>query len=240
MQEQYEDKIIMADTFIKQYGMKRSGTNFTKVFIENNFPGTCVVANILGWKHGYFYPNKDPLGGNWLGDHNKQNAEVMNKSNDDIVKAVFAQYDSGNMLYVVSVRNPYVWFAAVLRYIPGLRADVKTVLKYMGAWSTMHRHWLMALPSNKTYFCIYEKLLDNPSATKQEVADRFGLEGTKELNIEKKNVAPGAQFNTYFKKRTGCFSVFTQRLLNIANSALDPDLMAGFGYTFVRNIPISK
>ena len=50
-------------TYIKQYGIQRSCTNFVKVLLENNLDDTVVLTNILGWKHG---PHKDKI--DWEGN----------------------------------------------------------------------------------------------------------------------------------------------------------------------------
>ena len=49
-------------TYIKQYGIQRSCTNFVKVLLENNLKNTTVLTNVLGWKHG---PHKDKI--DWEG-----------------------------------------------------------------------------------------------------------------------------------------------------------------------------
>ena len=49
-------------TYIKQYGIQRSCTNFVKVLLENNLENTTVLTNVLGWKHG---PHKDKI--DWEG-----------------------------------------------------------------------------------------------------------------------------------------------------------------------------
>lgn len=41
--------------FMKQFGVKRSGTNYIRALLMRNFDVT-VLVNILGWKHGLYEP----------------------------------------------------------------------------------------------------------------------------------------------------------------------------------------
>src|ERR1043166_2267642 len=38
---------------IKQYGLHRSGTNFLRVILQENYD-VSVLTNIGGWKHGFY------------------------------------------------------------------------------------------------------------------------------------------------------------------------------------------
>jgi hypothetical protein len=46
-------------TYFKQYGLQRTGTNYLRFLIEDNFLDTHVFMSILGWKHSLFNSSQD-------------------------------------------------------------------------------------------------------------------------------------------------------------------------------------
>ena len=67
-------------TYIKQYGIQRSCTNFVKLLLENNLEKSIVLSNVLGWKHG---PHKKEV--NWNGDDwDPQNKKIETIFNGQI------------------------------------------------------------------------------------------------------------------------------------------------------------
>ena len=57
--------------FVKQHGMQRTGTNYVRALIEDNWD-TKVLVNVLGWKHGVSWWSWEE----WIRAHRAKNGKV--------------------------------------------------------------------------------------------------------------------------------------------------------------------
>lgn len=230
------DTISMGPNYLKQYGMKRSGTCYTKAFIEQNFIGVCVVANILGWKHGPHYIDKNYDGQSWLGDHRKRNRSIIDGENEKVIRRICAAYDTGNIGYVVTVRNPYLWLMSYAWYA-SVRLSAKAIQAYMHSWNKAHWGWLYSLPAQRTCFVRYEWLLESPDIVKKNIAVHLKhLAAKKDLVIPRKVVSPGIDYGQDYQERDRkkIMKRWNRKWLAAANRVLDPALMAFFQYEVVK------
>lgn len=236
-QERYKDVFFEAKQYIKQYGMKRSGTCYTKAFIEQNFKDVCVISNILGWKHGPYRPETKLKGSSWMGDHHKPNTHLISEKTQPIIEQIIDDYYAGKLRYVVTVRNPYYWIPAMISYHDHLRATPRTIYRLAKSWNNANGSWLRDLPGPLTAFISYDGLLDVPEMAKDIIGRRLGLEPFPGLDIPKRVVSPGAKYGLPFLPRKNAFMIYNQRILNRLNDILDPELMSYFQYTFIRKVP---
>lgn len=97
--------------FIKQYGMQRTGTNWTRAIIEANFQDVRVLVNVLGWKHGLPEPWPE-----WIENHLRMHnngeqiirAEGLNL--EDVSPSILIDAAVGKKIdHVISIRNPYAY-----------------------------------------------------------------------------------------------------------------------------------
>lgn len=221
----------IATQYVKQYGTKRSGTNYAKAFIEANYPDVCVVANVLGWKHGPFKIDTDYAGLSWLGDWGRPNADLISAKSKPIVEAIVNQYETDRLLYLLVIRNPYRWIEAYFRY-RGFRPrlSLSVAKQYARHWSTANRRWVDALPADRTYVLSYDHLIDNPR--------RIGNELTAFLRVMPVQggpimppgvVSPGLDYGKPWRKKRRS-RLFTTVTLRAMKPFLDKGLMKMFGY----------
>ena len=217
---------------IKQYGLMRSGTCFTREFVHANFAGARVVANVLGWKHGPYRPETSLKGKSWLGDWNKPNTASLTMHSRKFVKSVIQAFENGNLSYVVTVRNPYTWVVAVSKYKSFNLTGVR-IRNQMRHWNCVHRQWLEEIPE-PVCFVRYEALRDKPAQTKARVGNCLGLSPRAQLKVPRLYSAPGVDYGRMFREKTKYIQKFNAKLLDVANKTLDPELMKRFGYDFIR------
>lgn len=128
----------------KQYGLPRTGTNYIKALIEKNYYAK-VLANIGGWKHGYYCLSKQldcivsikhPL--SWLVsmyNHIKSSSKHFSINH---VQETFSKF----------IISPFT----IYRNQPLVDNPVKF-------WNEMYRHWLN-IP--RVFVIVYENVLINP------------------------------------------------------------------------------
>lgn len=119
-----------ARVVIKQYGERRTGTNYLKSVVEANFPEVLVLMHVLGDKHsapvelsreftasnGNAYElvriltAKSRATGFW-----KNNASQRAYMRS-IAPEVFDAVQNGRLRYLISIKDPYAWGASVAAY----------------------------------------------------------------------------------------------------------------------------
>jgi hypothetical protein len=220
--------------YLKQYGLKRSGTNITKVSLSAWF-NTPVLTNEGSWKHGKHKIDLDRDGFSWSGDHNVRNSIICGRTDaqlTDIIKAYLAH----EVAYVVTVREPRSWINSFLVYT-GKNLTDKTVMAAIDMWNTMHRHWLDALASAQAVFITYENLVFNPAVVVAAIENTLQIHPiTTSLATPRRFVGPGsAQMQHVFDG-----GAYRQKIDRIKYTAvqrrmitthIDPKLMERFGYT---------
>ena len=219
--------------YVKQYGLMRSGTCYTRAFIEANFRNVSVVENILGWKHGPHRPETDLKGKSWLGTWNKPNTYAVKMYGKRTVRRIIKAYEAGEMAYVVTIRNPYIWCVSAARY-KGQRLTAPYVRSHMKHWSEQHRQWLRDIPTDSRMLVLYEALRDNPDGRKIAIEMFLGLKPKRGLHVPKLYVSPGVEHGRRFKQRHDYMKEYTPGMLKVANSVLDKGLMEYLGYEIVR------
>lgn len=242
--------------WIKQYGMQRTGTNYAKAIIEKNFADCCVLSNILGWKHGTI----EPLN-RWIANHTRMgnDGKLCIESEGDKhpidpfeIQAAIA---SGEMRYVISVRNPYAFIVGVFTHwnrLNGInwfaRRDYIGWIKYncrkyntgYADWIRLHRDWPM-----RSIVMRHEAIVHDPTAVLRAVHRRLDLEpvpqvrsmisGQVEATQDKGTVVSKTAFRRDWYLADGYLERLNDRMVNVIDAEIDWPTMAELGYTKGRN-----
>ena len=102
----------MGLTPIKQFGRPRSGTNYTRWVIENNFSNVRVLQNVFGGKHRRYNPGdfeKDSE--SWLSHPN-----VITDLNREEIEKFKSDYQNGSMIFVVTMKTLDKYLTSLVRY----------------------------------------------------------------------------------------------------------------------------
>jgi len=191
--------------FLKQYGARRTGTNYLRSLLRLNYAGVVPLMHILGDKHS----PPAPLSELWREAQTESDpalAFVMKASAhapasstrlDRVeqcfevqrVAAPLAQaWANGSLGFLISIKDPYAWVPSVARYFGWISwADRTSILgpslvpgvtESCAGFNTVYASWL-ALARRQPERCQivrHEDLLADPEATLRALDAKFGLQ----------------------------------------------------------------
>jgi len=243
--------------FIKQYGAKRSGTNYLKSIVHSNFEDVIVFSNILGWKHGCYYGDS-LLVEDWfekkgkVSNSERQDAErLFNKLKVDIINSI----REDDIRYLISVKNPYSWMSSMIKYLGkdmSILKNKKFVEKHILNWNNVYRSWI-SLKDSKQYFLVVknEDMLEDFDLNMGIIRDQLKLktiDGNYFMNNTNKmrNLSDGSwnisnsslkkENNNRFYIEKSYLKYFDIDMLDNINCFLNKDVMKKLGYEMICNL----
>jgi hypothetical protein len=99
--------------YIKQWGLKRSGTNAARFMVEANFREVRVLADVLGWKHGSMSLEPEWDWRKWYPERGSGGHHPLSNEEMDGVCAASRQ---GAIMHMLLVKDPYAWLVSSLRW----------------------------------------------------------------------------------------------------------------------------
>jgi len=187
--------------WIKQYGLKRTGTNLLRYLLEENFRETRVLVNILGWKHGPWSPEVDWTGSDW--DIGVDPGTAMSALQLDELAQLRTAHQEGTLRYVASVKNPYAWLTSYFNF---RRARGEIAARCFEAIPQKHFLYdldlyirtnqsyleLMARFPDRALLVRYEDILTDFRGTMNQLRDRLGLENlSHEYSLPRRRMGRG-------------------------------------------------
>jgi len=163
--------------YIKQYGAKRSGTNYTRWLLQENFPGVQVLSEVLGWKHGPHPGTIDWTGADWIDVSHGPAAQAEKQRllamvTDDLRSAAA----SGELRYVATVKNPYAWWDSYSRFVETKRPDLAMAPEEgVDLWNSLHTNWHALSRQPLAAMVRYEDLLLDLADALDRIAVRLRL-----------------------------------------------------------------
>ncbi len=225
--------------------MKRSGTNYTRWLIQNNFINIQPLSEILGWKHGPHPDNIDWTGKSWADPFHTQaereRQALMVMVTDDIREAVVSE----SIRYTITTKNPYAWWCSYSRFTerPEPMVSAGSGIKL---WNSLHENWLCLAEGNPLAIIVrYEDLLLNLGKTLTLIGSELQLEpkGDKFKDSEVK-MARRSDLNWDMGQTTIPFDashytdrkylkMFNKQLLEFFRQQLSPMIMEQLGYEII-------
>lgn len=236
----------MTEPQIKQFGLHRSGTNFLRVILQENYH-VSVLADEGGWKHG---PYEVP--------------ERLGRELDCVicVKNPYAWLVSLHKYRHPEKDLPFADFVRSPIHVVGPDGPDRAIDKPnpVRLWVEMNEHWLsVKLQSHSQFVFPYEKVLAAPRESIQELVTTLKLERrvpiahqlkkmvgaavvepeffipSRHLNhlpdqYKKRNLAHGSTFDPGQYTRQDFLKAFTPDLLDFVNGNLQPGLVTRLGY----------
>jgi hypothetical protein len=192
----------MPESFIKQYGEKRTGTNYLRALLAMNYPGTIVLMHVLGDKHSApvdlvavraaTRDRPEPARAFVRTATETAPAETTSPGSaeqraylDALAEPLTASFDAGRLGFVVSLRHPRAWAAAMARYLgwardgegrfggehaAALRLLCQEYNRRHEAWSRLGERF-----DSRCAFIRHEDLLENSEAAVAPWAARLEL-----------------------------------------------------------------
>ncbi len=238
---------------IKQFGLHRSGTNFLRVILQENYHVT-VLSNEGGWKHGpYEVPTrlgreldcmicvKNPYA--WLVSLHRYRHPEKDLAFPEFVRSPINVVGPGGPEHAIVKPNP------------------------VRLWVDMYQHWLsVKLESHRMFVFQYEKVLASPRESIQGLVHALQLQrrvslkhrlkclvgmargeearfyvpprqlGALRDHYKKKNLASGVTFDAGQYTRQEYLKDFSQDLLDFVNANLEPELVTKLGYPMATTV----
>ena len=235
---------------IKQYGLHRSGTNFLRIILQENYH-VSVLTNVGGWKHGFYeLPQrlgreldciicmKDPYA--WVHSFYNYRHPEKDLPFSDFVRNELTLIGPDGPEHTITSPNP---------------------LKH---WVRMHEHWRAAeLKEHRKFVFRYEEILANPAASIQELVRVLKLERKKSVGYrvmrlvglagqepkfflpsirlgavpekyKDKHFKRGEAFDANRYTKLKYLDAFTPDLLAFAKEQLNADLVRSLGYNILE------
>ena len=243
--------------FVKQYGMMRSGTNYTQWLIDN-FKNTFALANAPQWKHGN--PNISNASFKSIEDDRFKDAYIKKISlakRQSISHFAQKAWDDDKMRFLVTAKHPYSWYLSWLRSYRlleetriGLCSQPKVVIKrkelkftdkHLAAcakwYCDSYRVWLDYIDGlDLGTFVRYEDLLQDPTSGLKKIKTELELPHLKgDLKLFPPRIDPGGvvtnnKIDRKLYNMKNVFGQFTPRQHRIFEEGLDMDVIARLGY----------
>ena len=142
---------------IKQYGLKRSGTNFLKALMMENFD--CVVLGFVGGNKHEMIDFDFPicLGG------------LVSNVSEDILREYHIELKKDPKLICI-YKNPHSW---VYSYCIAYKKQItdERIRELMDTYNEMNRHW-----AEHCLMIDYHRLIDHPTEQLGRISKEFGLD----------------------------------------------------------------
>lgn len=232
---------------LKEFGCQRSGTNFLRVILQENYD-VRLLTNVGGWKHGYYEVPR------------RLHREV------DCVICVKDPYAWLVSQYNYRYPNKETSFAEFIEQPLTIVAKRGSALGQVDAaspialWVRMYEHWLdFDLLHRRKFVLRYESMLDDPVSTIQPLVDELQLRRRVrwEFRIRRalglvhgdpalflptvrlmavpnaygaKDIKQGSQFDKSRYTQRKYLASYTRELLATVNRHLSSELLAKLGY----------
>ena len=180
--------------FLKQYGERRTGTNFLSSLISANFENATVLMHVLGDKHSppvdlQIGADDDAL--QWVHDRtwaapaestnlrDQGQLEYLQKIAGPLLEAMRC----GRLGFLLSVKDPYAWIGSLYRFagVGSHHRNDQELRNWMAPlcrrFNDSHRAWLRLAEENPQNAKIirYEDLLSDAETILAELATTFQL-----------------------------------------------------------------
>jgi hypothetical protein len=159
-------------TFIKQFGLQRSGTNYFKALVELNFPGTTILTNTLGNKH------------NAVSWQDLEESAVLNlpARYSSCAKTIIDSIQSKELNLIFHTKDPLAWLVSFFQLRQNKNPEIYRVFKKVFISNSLDHFfqtldsWLqLAGESRNHMFIHYDSFIRDEQAYLRSFADKFNL-----------------------------------------------------------------
>lgn len=160
--------------YFKQYGCKRTGTNYLRALLERNFSDVVVLMHTLGGKHEHpvnlkrllsDYAN-DPVGFVAMATqiHPAETTQPFDAKQSEFIKknavAIADAVSNDQIHYLISIKNPYAWINSNKDPYSWINQNYRNILMSHGGYTDNSRTELLIKLKSKEFNSIYGSYLD--------------------------------------------------------------------------------
>lgn len=209
-----------APVFLKQYGERRTGTNYLRAILLLNHPGVVPLMHVLGDKHALPVDFESHLRQtSSLPDGGREfvsratfaaSAETTGRADDaqlEYIRTIAASLATavrkGRLGFLISVKHPYSWASSLAAYSgwTGVIDGVVQMNRVHGSelktacveFNKRHEAWLALHARNRGQSVLvkYEELLAHPGRVMAEIESTFRLRSpAREMQLPTRKVQP--------------------------------------------------
>lgn len=212
--------------YLKQWGLKRSGTNYARWMIEANVPGVRVLADVGGWKHA---PPAAPTWdeADWYPEGRPgETPQVLEQ-----LPQIKAAWESGGVGHLLCVRRPMAWIAGYHRYV-GQRPTLSSIGEACSRWNLRARKFLNFRSQHpEAMIVLYERFVEDPQLVLAELCGLFGLETPESVTIPPRRLRNRGDYEygdgmlpEHFRTPTGSTDL-GRAMREIIHDTVDGDLL---------------
>jgi len=236
---------------IKEYGLHRSGTNFLRVILQENYE-IVLLTNTGGWKHGY-YELPQRLG-------HETDVVICVKNPYAWLLSFYNHLQPEKKITFEEFLSQPLNLQRPERQDRALCADGPAQL-----WVQMYEHWLaVELKNHRRFIFRYEDVLADPRGSIQEMVSALELRrrepwhyrvrrslgltngephfflpsirlGAVPQHYKGKHIKKGEEFNAGQYTRHEYLNSYSPEMLNFVNEHLKPELLERLGYQRVQS-----
>jgi hypothetical protein len=218
------------DVRIKEFGLPRSGTNYTRFLIEENYQAIIIVDK-EGWKHGYISPQLPS---------NRKCVLVCKNPFSWLISAYNYYQTSRNECVSMNVRSVQQFIRSEFALY-----HLKILLSYKNpiqCWNNMNRHWMSISNTGRKLFIVkHEDLLIDAQSLLDIMANRFSLlKKRKTFKNTSQAFRPAAdtpvrlankKFKSDYYTHAQYMDKFSENDLEFIKKELDAEVIERLGYS---------
>lgn len=195
-------------TFIKQYGAKRTGTNYLRALLVANYPDVTPLMHVLGDKHSapldweiYLTAARASADPDWEFVRSATYAAPADSTRPDdapqaaylkrIAAPVARSARAGTVGFVVSARHPYAWLAGLVQFSFWVRPErgeqpleptcLPLIVHACHDYNAKYQAWLdhCGRFASRSALVRHEDLVEDPTAILARLERVFGLQRSR-------------------------------------------------------------
>jgi len=226
---------------IKQYGLRRSGTNYIKIIFEKNYK-VKIDTHRNGWKHG-LCKMKEPM---------------------DALVCIKEPYSWLTSIYKHAIRQGEIkeitTFSEFIKQEYIVKREVHTGFDADGYqqfirenpivhYNEMHNHWLKLKLTDgcKLVYCLYEAMINEPVFYSSELSRKLGIPRERPLTFkfhtpekimlmggEDAYVYSDKDFQSLYYSRKDYLDFYSDEDINFVSKFIDKKLIKYLGYEILK------
>mgnify|MGYP003111617252 FL=1 len=230
--------------YILQKGYIRTCTNYSRVLLEKNFNAQVITTAKHDDREGLFQGMR-----NYIDLVKEQKGWPHNLEPDKIEEL----YETGQLRYIVCIKNPYSWFHSVSKTGPSMhRPDPANPWPIIEKYNKRYRGWMGVIQEmgDDSLIIRHEDLITRFQETMKTIHTQFDLEANQDgyLNEEKNVLGQskgkkrishtnfGQKFNhKQMPLHNNGRPVYNVKMVNRIRDEIDWDVMRFYGYGEYNN-----
>lgn len=227
----------MNTVYFKQYGAERTGTNYTKHLIHENFKNARLFVNVFGSKHALPVKSYDE----WLVEKTTTSRNMIEKLTDK--KESLASINTETLIPLINIKDPYAYVASnkAMWHSNKMWSDMNDLLiRWCETYNTRYHEWVSLADNRCGVIIRYESMIEDLGSVLEEIQDCYGLEKRHDVFVDQQNnVRPSSELGVSINAAEFDPSKYTEKkymqqledgVIDVITRKIDWEFFSRFGY----------